>query len=315
MGVRDVLDFETEVLARIGADFVGGGLLVEDGLRNLILASYDLGGQVPSGALSYSEGQLQFGGLGFTQSEIRDSSGILVRTELRTVAPADDLGRIDILWRGEVQATASYPRARVDVAQIGRVSIADLDAAIVGPIPADPIALEAARRTALLARLKAAANDADAYDDASVTRLLLEAQVGSVAELLALDGGLARFYQLVLSLTPLPGSVEASQRQFPVAAAFLIRDVTRADFRLADLLQASKTVLQRLRYAGFDPAESAILPPGRAVVAWLVADSWFDADGWPGSGANPAAKRADRIAKASAWLAPQGIALNPVKTN
>jgi hypothetical protein len=305
------VDFEDLAISIACDDFAGSGILAEAGLRNAILSSYNLNGQVPAGPFTYGYDELTTGGFGFTETEFRGQAvdrGSEIRIAHEAAAPA----RIDLLWRGKIRASAAYPLARVDVESMAAVGISGLDADIPGTPPTDPAALEAARRTALLARFKAVANDPDALDDGAIEQLLRDSEAGSVSDLMALDGGAARFSELVLSLTEIPGSSTARAQDFPVACAILMRDVSLPANTLSSLLQATRAVLARLDQAGFAPRAAADLPAGRACAVWTVDAAWFDQNGWPGTGPNPTALRNSRIARAGAWLARQGIALNPV---
>lgn len=308
------LSFEDLVLSRAGDNFVAAALLNDAGLRNVLTASYALAGQVPQGPFTHSVSELGFGGFGFAQSETRIAATGDVHNCYSLETLADDPARIDMLWKGIVRAGGSFPMARIDLESFAAQGVAGLDAEIIGPVPTDPAALETARRAALLARLRAGANDSTAFDDSSIAALLAAASATSVTELLALDGGPARFSQLVLSLTPIAGSTAVRVRDFPVAAAIIVRDFTRSTTSLATMLQASRSILERLRYAGFDPAIGTDLPAAQAAVVWIVDEGWFDEAGWPGVGAG-AALRASRIARAGVWLAGQGVALNPVNVS
>jgi hypothetical protein len=307
------LSFVDRVLARAGADFPASGLLSDTGLRNVVAASYQLGDQTPQPSFSHFGADLTFGGFGFDTSEVRQHGGTAGESALSLAIDAGDPARIDMLWRGTVRAGASYPLATIGVESAAPLGLAGIDAEIPGGPPGDPAALETARRAVVLARLKAAANDPDAYDDAFIDRLISAAEADSLAQLIAHDGGAARFSQLVLSLTPIPGSSTVRSRDFPVAAAILVRDIAAMADPLATLLHASQVVIERLRHAGFDPRPGTELPPGRAIVVWIIGVEWFDQSDWPGgTTGNAAAQRAERIGVASTWLARQGIALSPI---
>lgn len=307
------LSFADTVLARAGADFQASGLLSDTGLRNVVAASYPLGNQTPQPPFSQFGADLTFGGFGFDTSEVRQHGVASGESALSLAINAGDPARIDMLWRGTVRAGASYPLATIGVESSAPISLDAIDADIPGGAPSDPAALETARRAVVLARLRAAANDPDAYDDPFIDRLLATAEAGSLAQLLAHDGGAARFSQLVLSLTPIPGSSTVRSRDFPVAAAILVRDIAAMADPLAILLHASQIVIERLRHAGFDPRPGAELPPGRPIVVWIVSATWFDQPEWPGgTTGNAAAQRAGRIGAASTWLSRQGIALSPI---
>lgn len=305
------MDFEDRLILLGCDDFVGSAILAEAGLRNVILSTYDLHGQIPSGPFTYSSDELTAGGFGYRETEFRSRSDD-TRREIEIADDAGQPGRIDFLWRGKVRANASYPLARVDVASLATVGLAGLDSEIPGTIPTDPATLETARRKALLERFKAVANDPGSLDDAVIERLIQDSDAGSLGALMALEGGPARFAELVLSLTEIRGSGTVRAQDFSAACAILARDVGRAENTLSAMLQASRTVLMRLDQAGFAPNPAADLPQGRACVVWIVDAAWFDQADWPGTGATAGALRANRIARASTWLAAQGIALNPV---
>lgn len=305
------MEFEDQTTIRLCNDFVGSGSLVESGLSSIIATAYDLSGQVPSGPFSYAYDELITGGFGYRETETRGPEGD-VRREISIQSEAGNSERIDLLWRGKIRASAAYPLARVDVEAMAAIGLSGLDAEIPGTLPTDPAILESARRAALLARLKSAANDPDAIDLSVVDLMLLQSEAGSISEMMTLDGGSARYFELVLSLTEIPGSTAARARDFPVACAILVRDVGKPENSLSAMLQASRAILASLDQAGFSPRESAELPPGRACVVWVVPASWFDLSDWPGTGGTAAAKRANRISLAGTWLSRQGIALNPI---
>ncbi len=307
------LSFADGVLARAGADFPASGLLSDTGLLNIVAASYQLGDQAPQPPFSHFSPDLTFGGFGFDTSEVRQHGSASGESAISLAIEMGDPARIDILWRGTVRAGVRHPLATIGLASATPLSFHAIDADIPGGVPGDSAALETARRAVVLARLKAAASNPDVYDDAYIDGLLAAAKADSLAQLIAREGGAARFSQLVLSLAPIPGSSTVRSRDFPVAAAILVRDVTTMVDPLATLLQASQLVIERLRHAGFDPRPGAELPPSRAIVVWIVSAEWFDQSDWPGgTTGNAAARRTGRIKAASAWLARQGIALNPI---
>lgn len=301
------------VLSRAGHDLAGSGILVESGLRHLILASYQLGGQTPQGSLSALVDSLELGDFGSQIARTQDAVGSEARIE---TAPSADFGhsaRIDLLWQGKVEANASFPQAEIGLTRFSFTGAADLDADIPGGAPADPVALETARRAALLGRLQAAAEIPAAFGIEQVDWLLARANVSSVADLIALDGGTERFMQLALSFTPIAGSATVRKTAFPVCAAVLVRDVTALANPLATLLHASRAALARLDLESLEPRQDPQLPAGRAAVMWIVDSVWFDDPHWPGvTSGSAAVRKADRIAKASAWLATHRIALNAV---
>ena len=223
--------------------------------------------------------------------------------------------RIDVLWTGAITVSAAFPRAAIGVGSATAPDLSGVDDAIPAPLPTDPEALEAARRAVVLARLQAWAEDPAAVMDDTLDAWLARSGLASVSEFLERAAAAAvPMRRFVLSFTPLPGTAAPAPVTFPVAAAALIRDVTAADFRLADLLQASRVAQARLDLEGVAPKDGGEnLPTGRAATLWLVDAGWFDDADWPGgTSGSAAARRAARITRATGWLAAQGIALVPV---
>ncbi|MCF2872557.1 hypothetical protein L0664_15885 [Octadecabacter sp. G9-8] len=213
---------------------------------------------------------------------------------------------VQLVWNGVITTSAAFPQATIGVEKSVPLTLAALDADIPNPAPTVPAELEAARRVALLARLAANANDANGITDQLIKDWLADNGVTDVATLLETQSVMAALSQWVLSFTPVPGTTSASQTEFPVSAAIMVRDVSTPGFRLVDLVQASQNVTARLRLDGITPkAGGDHLPRGRPVVVWVVEKTWFDDADWPGADANA------RIQNASAWLATSGIALAP----
>lgn len=223
--------------------------------------------------------------------------------------------RTDILWRGAVTVTSALERAEVGVARASAPDLNDIDADIPAPVPSNAAALEAARRAVMLERLRTSSQNPQSVSDVTLDAWLAEAGLPNVTRFLEQAAAAAvPMTQFVLSFTPLPGSAAPAMQSFPIAAALMIRDISASEFRLTDLLQATRQVQTRLRIEGIVPKDGdAALPRGRPATLWLVAQDWFDDADWPGGGSgNAAARRSDRIVKATDWLAAQGVALVPV---
>jgi hypothetical protein len=93
---------------------------------------------------------------------------------------------------------------------------------------------------------------------------------------------------------------------FPVAVSVAIRDPNSPGSSLVEIISGARRLQSSLRKAGFEPKKASEAGGhGRAVIALLVPDNWFDDTDWPG------ANMADRIDQASAWMAQEGIALVP----
>jgi len=87
----------------------------------------------------------------------------------------------------------------------------------------------------------------------------------------------------------------------PFAGAILLRN---AGFSVSQMLADSSQVIQQLTRESFLAlAENWVLKRRSFTVIWIVPAATFDDKGWPGANPN------ERISRASAWLAEQGIAL------
>jgi hypothetical protein len=291
-------------------------LFSDEALKAVISASYGLPAAGLIGAPEPRFDRLDF-------APFAGQAATEIAAEHHAIRRSDDPGpsasglnpRIDVLWTGTITVSAAFPRAEIGVERVAVPDLSGIDADIPAPAPTDPSALEVARRAVLIARLKAGAQNADAVTETMVDSWLAQAGFTSVGEFLSrASAASVPIRQFVLSFTPLPGTAAPAPASFPVSAAALIRDVTAPEFRLADLLQASRAAQARLQLEGVAPKPGGeALPPGRAAVIWVVAAEWFDDSDWPGgTSGNAAARRAARITRATGWLATQGIALIPV---
>jgi hypothetical protein len=209
--------------------------------------------------------------------------------------------RVDLLWRAQLVARHVQQDDRV-ASVTGGFTALDLDREIVAALGALPVgaALEAARRTRLLARLKANAAQADAIDDAALDAMLAAADAADVASLLAQRGnaGVGRF-RLTFS-APQQGAVAVPIR-LPVTIAVQAFDSFSG---LAALLADSRSIRAALAE---DPAVQPPSAPLRRRVpiplVWIVPATLFDDATWPG------ANRDARIAATIDLLSSQGIAL------
>lgn len=101
----------------------------------------------------------------------------------------------------------------------------------------------------------------------------------------------------------------ARRRNFPFAAALLVRDTPLS---LATLLDETRRLRAHLHRLGFGAAAAAASPRARRspIIAWVVPAAVFDDEGWPGADTGtPAQKRAQRRQRAGAWLARERIGL------
>jgi hypothetical protein len=222
----------------------------------------------------------------------------------------DGSDRVDAYWRGSIVArfrVGGEPVVAADGEQVDLSGIDDDIVADLGALPADPPALEAARRERLRERLQAAAGDPGVVTDAMVERWLAAVGASSAGDLLAAARGTQGPFGVAVRFAE-PGDVAAAPAPLPIAAVLLIRDGISS---LADLLAESKRIAERLRPLGLEPAtEGSPRPRHRMLVVWVVPDSTFDDTDWPGgTSAVSAEQRAKRRASAGRWLAAEGIGL------
>ncbi|MBS3939671.1 MAG: hypothetical protein KG028_01800, partial [Actinobacteria bacterium] len=225
--------------------------------------------------------------------------------------------RAAALWTGAVVARSPSNDAPVTSVAAALTDVAGIDAQIAarpGGLPADPNALEAARREVLEARLAADLEQPDALGEELVDRWLTRLGAGSMAELLpALDGGAVAVETLHVAFAPPTGGPPAP-RPFPVSAALLVAD---APVPVGALLAETDEVRRHFAGHGLQrPAAPGLERKSDITVVWLVPATAFDDTDWPGGGTgSAAARRARRIAAAGAWLADAGIALVAVNTS
>ncbi len=304
------MNFEDKIFLAFENVTATAAIFTNEALKATVAASYNLA----PGALSGTP-TARFDLV--TPAPFSGSAQIKRASEIYDVQPgvgaSGRLLRADALWVGAITLNAAFPRAEIGVEKFSTPLLTNLDADIAGPVPADPLALEAARREVLLNRLRAGAQNPVVVTDEVVDAWISRTGQDGLSGLL--DGAAtASLAQLVLSFEALPGTATSAPVMFPVAVTAMIRDVTQSDFRLADFMQAAQEVLLRMDLEGIAPKSSgATVPQGRSVVALIVTDDWFDDADWPGGTAgNAAARKADRITRVTNWLATQRIVLVPV---
>lgn len=190
------------------------------------------------------------------------------------------------------------------------LSVGDIDAAIIhdlGALPADPGALETARRTHVMSTMKSAMAEPDLLTDDSFDQWLKEIGVTSAGDLITNHRGtLMPGVVQVAFAPPIPGQ-QPTPKALPIVAAIVIRD---AGFSVAQLLTESKMVREQLCEQGVAAPSVGSLPAlNPFLVIWVIPATVFDDAGWPGTGANEAALRSSRRQNASTWLGPEGIAI------
>ena len=219
--------------------------------------------------------------------------------------------RVDALWRGALVARAVSPLSRITRAITGWSNTGGLDeeiARLPGGLPTNPTALETARRSHLLARLRAGLQQPDALSAVAFDRWLGQFGVNTVGELIAryadqiaTAGAQVRFAA--------PPDEPASPRRLPVSAAILVRD---RPLDIAQLLADSKLVRDQLDDLGVTHrSEPDAVARHAALVIWMIPDATFDDRDWPGGEDAPSESAANQLRRqvAGRWLAREGIGL------
>ncbi|MGV9818729.1 hypothetical protein [Nocardia xishanensis] len=214
--------------------------------------------------------------------------------------------RTDAVWRGAITARVQTTSGHLESLSSARCAVHSLDDDIT-PLPTDPVVLEQARREALRVRLGAGAAQPDAVDNALIDRLLIQAGVTTVGELMRrhqseqATGRMRATFAEARDSPPTP-------RAFPVAVALLVRD---SDNRLVDLLTECKNVQLVLEPQIERPNQPDIRLRNPVVVGLVLPGEVFDDAAWPGAepGISRMAARLARRAAAAHWLAPEGVVL------
>src|SRR6202000_3126405 len=96
--------------------------------------------------------------------------------------------RVDALWRGSVVARSGEGGEPITSVVTHWPSLADVDTAVAaangGVLPADPTALETARRAALIQEVQSTLDQPDAFGDAALDAWLARIDAASVGVLL-----------------------------------------------------------------------------------------------------------------------------------
>lgn len=308
------MNFEDRVFVRLADAPTRTPLFDQPALEQIVAAAYDVQVQGPFNALfdhfemGYAlpqQGVIEgmWGGVGSAERV----QARLLTANLGGPPPA----RIDALWRGAIVARVAPANSRITAAEIERPNLEGIDDQIVadlGVLPADPAELEQQRRTRVLARLRAALDQPDAFTDALYDNWLATVGASSTGDLLARFRTTAYSSAVRVTFAP-PEPVTPTPVRLPITAALLVRD--SANLSVSQLLAESKRLAERLQDAGLEtPHDPNLRPRHAVVVVWVVPADLFDDADWPGGGpGNAAAQRAARRAAAGVWLAREGIGL------
>ena len=226
----------------------------------------------------------------------------------------DSSVRIDALWRGGIIARVTPATGRITEEISEWPDPSGIDAEIVaalGALPADPIALEQERRDRFRVRIRTVLHQPDALTDAVFDDWLRQLGAVSVSDLMTRFGGVVSIGALRIRYSD-PTAPPPSPRELPITAAVFLRDQPIA---LADIVSQSKLVREHLREAGVERARDADTSARAPILmVWMVPETVFDDDDWPGgTSGTPAERRLLRRRAAAAWLGPQGIAFAPTR--
>lgn len=220
--------------------------------------------------------------------------------------------RIDALWRGGIIARVTPATGKIieEISEWPDPSGIDEEIiAALGGLPTNPITLERERRDRFLTRIRTTLHQPDAFTDGIFDDWLRRIGAESVSDLMTRFRGVISTGTLRIRYSD-PTAPPPSPRELPITAAVLLRD---QPISLAEILSHSKMVREHLREAGVERARDADMNVRAAIlVVWMVPETIFDDDDWPGGTTGPVAeKRLLRRRAAAAWLGPQGIAFAP----
>jgi hypothetical protein len=310
------MNFVDSIIVKLADPAERAALFDDDSLAALVEAAYDLDAMMAQAPYTPVFDRVEIGA-SVAPTAVLDGfwspQGTADRTELRVRAegfgPASLL-RIDALWRGSIVVRTLPADSEIVEVSFDWLSL-DIDAEIVaalGALPADPVALEAERRTRLLARIRAGLDRPDAFTETHLGAWIASVGATSAGDFLEHYRSVAQTGSLSLTFSP-PPAVPPAPKPLPFMGAILVRD---ADFSLADLLVESKALREQLRSAGVEaPPTPNVRMRTALVVVWIVRAGIFDDEAWPGASAGMTAdqRRAARRQRAAKWLAREGIGL------
>jgi hypothetical protein len=302
------MNFVDFTLVRLAQDETRASVFDQDALAQIVAAGYAAEGATLAGPYSGLFDELQVG-VSIPRRATIDGHWCSTTGE-RTVVRLELAGagrpstvRVDAIWRGSVVARTSPASSRIRQVISSWPGPDGIDREIIGALgslPADPVALEAERRSRFLSRVRAAFPQSGAFTDAWFDDWLGRIGARSVGDLMTRFQGQLLTGALEIAFAD-PAETPPSPRLLPLSAAILIRD---APLSIADLLADSKMIREHLFEAGVERApDQAMSRRAPLVVVWIVPDTVFEDVDWPGADA------AARRRSAAAWLGAEGIAV------
>jgi len=316
------MNFVDATLLRLATPAERNSLFDDDALAQLVATAYDADALAIEGPYQPHFDDLRLGpsippvataeGAWQQQTNPTERTDVSVRVSGLAGAPTQ---RVDALWRGGIVAHMIPLDSTIDEARVGWPDPGLVDAEIIaadGSLPSNKTTLENKRRARLMDHLKAGLAEPEALTDERFDTLLASIGASTVSDLIERIQSSAAVGTVTITFSS-PTAAQPTPKELPVAVAVLIRDA--AGFSLADLLADSHALRERLDPLAVErPSDPTLRVRNRVVVAWVVPETIFDDDDWPGAADNlsPEAKRDARRAAAGQWLAAEGIGLVPI---
>ncbi len=311
------MDYIDATLLQLADDSTRDGVFDQTSLEQIVSAGYDTGALSIAGPFTPVFDRLELG-VSYARPLMLDGSWWSPHDNTRVDARfqltglhTDSSLRAEAYWDGGIAIRLSYATSRIEAVTAQWPRLDDIDDQIVadlGALPSDASALEAARRTQLRTRLEAVMADPVALTEPALDNLLDKVGVDTVGELLAGQIDIQPLSALSVTYSA-PVFAPTSPQVLPISAAVLIRD---DPLSVSELLIESKRLLDVLTHSGLERARD----PGWTIrhdflVIWIIPETVFDDDDWPGSGPgmNATQRREARRLAAGEWLAREGIGL------
>ena len=308
------MDFADRVLVEVADPASRDAVFDQIALEQLLSAAYDTSSVPVEGPYNAVFDNFEVGFVSFLQSHAKarihgGAASSDMQLQFSDWQP-DAAPTADALWKGSIIARSTPDSSVIEDVSVRIPSLGAIDAAVAadngGVLPADPDALETARREELIEQLQTGLESPEAITDTRIDRLLTDAGVDSVGALLR--SGTSTPASITVGFSA-PNDAPPSPQIYPVQVALLIRD---SDFSVAQLLPESKLLRDRLEcMSGDSSAPDGVPQLRKLLIAWVVPQEVFDDEDWPGAEGGMTAEqaRAARRAAAGTWLAREGIGL------